>query len=134
MLAAGSFNLVRPACNPKGLAKLEHLSFGGGFANKGLHLLFPLLKLKSLYVQGIDSVTDCVMRHISCSQKQLQHLSLRRCGPRECSACICASSVLLVAGSMRRCLDEHAAGSLQENAQQLWHCLDFFFLLPCPAH
>lgn len=51
VLAAGSFNLVRPACNPKGLAKLEHLSFGGGFANKGLHLLFPLLKLKSLYVQ-----------------------------------------------------------------------------------
>ncbi|WIA08666.1 hypothetical protein OEZ85_008093 [Tetradesmus obliquus] len=77
VLAAGSFNLVRPACNPKGLAKLEHLSFGGGFANKGLHLLFPLLKLKSLYVQGIDSVTDSVMRHISCSQKQLQHLSLR---------------------------------------------------------
>ncbi|KAF6259488.1 hypothetical protein COO60DRAFT_1638311 [Scenedesmus sp. NREL 46B-D3] len=58
VLAAGSFNLVRPACNPKGLAKLEHLSFGGGFANKGLHLLFPLLRLKSLYVQGIDSVTD----------------------------------------------------------------------------
>jgi hypothetical protein len=51
VLAAGSFNLVRPTCNPKGLAKLEHLSFGGGFANKGLQLLFPLLKLKSLYVQ-----------------------------------------------------------------------------------
>lgn len=29
------------------------------------------------YPQGIDSVTDCVMRHISCSQTQLQHLSLR---------------------------------------------------------
>jgi hypothetical protein len=52
VLAVGSFNLVRPnLCNPKGLQKLEHLSFGGGFANKGLHLLFPLLNLKSLYVQ-----------------------------------------------------------------------------------
>eukprot|EP00775_Hariotina_reticulata_P004093 gene4093-4340_t len=78
VLAVGSFNLVRPnLCNPKGLQKLEHLSFGGGFANKGLHLLFPLLNLKSLYVQGIDLVTDGVMRHISASQKQLQHLSLR---------------------------------------------------------
>jgi len=52
ILAVGSFNLVRPnLCNPKGLQKVEHLSFGGGFANKGLHLLFPLLNLKSLYVQ-----------------------------------------------------------------------------------
>jgi hypothetical protein len=30
-------------------------------------------------VQGMDSVTDCVMRHISASQKQLQQLALR-CG------------------------------------------------------
>lgn len=30
-------------------------------------------------LQGMDSVTDCVMRHISASQKQLQQLALR-CG------------------------------------------------------
>lgn len=30
-------------------------------------------------LQGMDSVTDCVMRHISNSQKQLQQLALR-CG------------------------------------------------------
>jgi hypothetical protein len=40
-----------------------------------------------LLLQGIDSVTDCVMRHISCSQKQLQHLSLRRYAPHQYSAC-----------------------------------------------
>jgi hypothetical protein len=32
-----------------------------------------------LLLQGMDSVTDCVMRHISSSQKQLQQLALR-CG------------------------------------------------------
>ncbi|KAF8072681.1 FBXL14 [Scenedesmus sp. PABB004] len=77
VLSAGSFNLVRPRANPRGLQKLEHLSFGGGFANKGLALLFPLLRLRSLHVQGIDSVTDAVMRHISGSQTALQQLSLR---------------------------------------------------------
>lgn len=80
ILAVGSFNLARPPhqmANPKGLQKLEHLSFGGCFASKGLHVLFPLLKLRSLSIQGIDSVTDCVMRHISTSQTQLQHLFLR---------------------------------------------------------
>lgn len=30
-------------------------------------------------LQGMDSVTDCVMRHVSASQKQLQQLALR-CG------------------------------------------------------
>eukprot|EP00879_Flechtneria_rotunda_P008680 GHRR01009093.1.p1 GENE.GHRR01009093.1~~GHRR01009093.1.p1 ORF type:complete len:389 (+),score=107.10 GHRR01009093.1:221-1387(+) len=52
VLNAGSFNLVRPNMgnNPKGLQKLEHLSFGGGFAHIGLHLLFPLLRLKSLHI------------------------------------------------------------------------------------
>jgi hypothetical protein len=49
-LTVGSFNLVRPVLGRQDLRRLEHLSFGGGFANKGLHLLFPLLDLKSLHI------------------------------------------------------------------------------------
>lgn len=49
-LTVGSFNLVGPLLGRRDLRRLEHLSFGGGFANKGLHLLFPLLDLKSLHV------------------------------------------------------------------------------------
>lgn len=55
-LAAGSFNLMSKA--PRGFQSLESLSFGGGFANKGLHLLFPLPRLVSLNVQVcIDALT-----------------------------------------------------------------------------
>jgi hypothetical protein len=50
VLTVGSFNLVRPVLSRKDLRRLEHLSFGGGFANKGLNLLFPLLDLKSLHI------------------------------------------------------------------------------------
>lgn len=50
VLTVGSFNLVRPLLGRQDLKRLEHLSFGGGFANKGLHLLFPLLELKSLHI------------------------------------------------------------------------------------
>jgi hypothetical protein len=50
VLTVGSFNLVRPVLGRQDLSRLEHLSFGGGFANKGLHLLFPLLDLKSLHI------------------------------------------------------------------------------------
>ena len=50
MLTVGSFNLVRPPLAKADLRRLEHLSFGGGFANKGLHLLFPLLNLRSLHI------------------------------------------------------------------------------------
>jgi hypothetical protein len=49
-LTVGSFNLVRPVLGRQDLRLLEHLSFGGGFANKGLHLLFPLLDLRSLHI------------------------------------------------------------------------------------
>jgi hypothetical protein len=50
VLTVGSFNLVRPLLGRQDLRCLEHLSFGAGFANKGLHLLFPLLDLKSLHI------------------------------------------------------------------------------------
>jgi hypothetical protein len=50
VLTVGSFNLVRPVLSRKDLRRLEHLSFGGGFANKGLNLLFPLLDLRSLHI------------------------------------------------------------------------------------
>lgn len=74
-LSAGSFNLKRLL--PRGgFPALEHLSFGGGFANKGLQLLFPLPALKSLHVQGIDAVTDSVMKTVS-SQTSLERLALR---------------------------------------------------------
>jgi hypothetical protein len=47
-LSVGSFNLSRPP--PPGFgAALERLTFGGGFANKGLNLLFPLPRLRSLH-------------------------------------------------------------------------------------
>jgi hypothetical protein len=49
-LTVGSFNLVRPDLGRSGLRKLQHLAFGSGFANRGLHLLFPLLELRSLHV------------------------------------------------------------------------------------
>jgi hypothetical protein len=35
--------------------------------------------LLTLVLQGMDSVTDCVMRHVSASQKRLRQLALR-CG------------------------------------------------------
>lgn len=50
VLTVGSFNLVHPLPGRQDLKRLEHLSFGGGFANKGLHLLFPLLDLRSLHI------------------------------------------------------------------------------------
>jgi hypothetical protein len=47
-LTAGSFNLTRKP--PPGFgASLERLTFGGGFANKNLDLLFPLPRLRSLH-------------------------------------------------------------------------------------
>ena len=53
-LRAGSFNLLVGVEGPRGrrgLPHLQHLSFGGSFANKGLHLLFPMPTLTSLHVQ-----------------------------------------------------------------------------------
>ncbi|KIZ06726.1 hypothetical protein MNEG_1222 [Monoraphidium neglectum] len=74
-LTAGSFNLTRKP--PPGFgASLERLTFGGGFANKNLDLLFPLPRLRSLHATGIDTVTDRVMRTVS-SQTSLEELSLR---------------------------------------------------------
>jgi len=49
-LAAGSFYLERRASGG-GFARLQHLSFGGSYQNKGLDLLFPLPALRSLHVQ-----------------------------------------------------------------------------------
>lgn len=74
-LSAGSFNLTRPP--PAGFgARLERLSFGGGSANKGLEMLFPLPALRSVHATGIDTVTDRVMRTLSC-QATLEELALR---------------------------------------------------------
>lgn len=80
-LTVGSFNLVGPLLGRRDLRRLEHLSFGGGFANKGLHLLFPLLDLKSLHVTvsaAVHFVVRCgaVGCGISCtspSASALQH-------------------------------------------------------------
>ncbi|KAI8471213.1 MAG: hypothetical protein J3K34DRAFT_520708 [Monoraphidium minutum] len=74
-LTAGSFNLSRKPPRAFG-ASLQRLTFGGGFANKGLDLLFPLPRLTSLHATGIDTVTDKVMRTVS-SQTSLEELSLR---------------------------------------------------------
>lgn len=72
-LLAGSFNLFRP--HGVGFHHLKHLHFGGIFANRGLDKLFPLPVLETLYIQGIDAVTDAVMLHVS-SQTSLQQLVL----------------------------------------------------------
>jgi hypothetical protein len=44
--------------------RLEKLSFGGTFHNKGLHLLFPLPALKELSLTGIDTATDASLAQV----------------------------------------------------------------------
>jgi hypothetical protein len=75
-LSAGSFNLTGLPPRAFG-ARLSHLSFGGGFACKGLRFLFPLPKLASLHVQGIGVVTDLLLRRVGLVQASLERLALR---------------------------------------------------------
>lgn len=49
-LDVGGFNIAR-RLPPPAFAALLHLSFGGQFANQGLHLLFPLPALRVLVLQ-----------------------------------------------------------------------------------
>jgi hypothetical protein len=75
-LSAGSFNLSGLPPRAFG-ARLTHLSFGGGFACKGLRFLFPLPRLASLHVQGIGVVTDLLLRRVGLVQASLERLALR---------------------------------------------------------
>ncbi len=94
-LSAGSFNLKRLL--PRGaFPALEHLSFGGGFANKGLQLLFPLPALRSLHVQvggpvwgGRAGSVACIV----CAQQWsviFQHGTASVASPAVCSNCCSA--------------------------------------------
>lgn len=72
-LSTGNFNVSHAV--PQGFRYLTHLQFGGMYANKGLQHLFPLRKLSSLHLNGIDTVTDAVMGHLAL-QTTLRELCL----------------------------------------------------------